>query len=420
MNAATVQVPPIQAGPIPGGRRVPMFELVRGLAALMVFAVHLTPAFSTLKPNSMAGYLRFMGAECVMVFFLLSGAVIGLSQENRAATAADFLVRRARRLLPLYVIACVFSLVVDWTVLGFPFEWRSIEHCLFDPAYGFRDMLKQGPHSNGPLWSLTFEVWYYLLFAVHLRFFPAHRFPFWWLILASAAFVVNFFTPSDSGLQSCVLVLTYSLLWLQGLACVSLARWIRVTPVTAIFFAGLALSLRPLDINGGYLDAGRHLLFGACLMPGFIYFLGGCLPWQRPSFREAALLSASYVLAGGLTLVFSHSLPVTRHTALTVAPATLGLALVIHFLCRDAVAPAWGRRVALILGRYSYALYLFHFVVWECMIPLFASPVTSALVTIVAAPLAAVWLETKVHPAILKLWDRWISGGRTSNHPAGT
>lgn len=131
--------------------------------------------------------LRY-GHEAVMVFFVLSGFFIHFNAAKALATATeaefvpgDFFKRRVRRLVPPYLFALLFTVGLDLVGrhLYPPLYAGSTGDGLLDEnfirkGYGraavlpalvmMPDSLGWDFGSNGPLWSLAFEVVYYLLY----------------------------------------------------------------------------------------------------------------------------------------------------------------------------------------------------------------------------------------------------------------
>ncbi|MBD2491106.1 acyltransferase [Aulosira sp. FACHB-615] len=135
-------------------------EGLRGYAAIAVALFHvfafknvLDPAYS---PNEYLGQLQ-PGHAAVMLFFMLSGYVIGLTNttEFSGKSVKNYLIRRAIRIIPIYWIVVIFSFLchpVDQftTVIGNLFFLQQV----FVPTIT----------NNASLWSLTYEVGYYFLF----------------------------------------------------------------------------------------------------------------------------------------------------------------------------------------------------------------------------------------------------------------
>ena len=158
----------LRAG-IPGGRQqlkrhLPELEALRGFAALYVFLHH-----ARLAPNSGLGALFYFGQEAVILFFLLSGFVIYLSTIRSGVRGYTYLVHRARRIYPMVIAALVLAYLSS--AVG--------ARAWIDPHLGNLAMnllmlqdvssLKRGVwadtyYGNTPLWSLSYEWWFYMLF----------------------------------------------------------------------------------------------------------------------------------------------------------------------------------------------------------------------------------------------------------------
>lgn len=212
---------------------LPFLDGLRGLAALYVVAGHArwllwegySEGFLTHPEQySAAGkllvyasaLLRY-GHEAVLFFFVLSGFVIHLRysrqlQAGKGAARFDwrsYVWRRAKRLYPPLLFALILTAVFDLLgrSLGYPIYFQSTPYDLINrnviadhnwltglgnlaflmtsyvPVWG----------TNGPLWSLKFEWWFYMLY-------PA----FWWVskksvlaatVLMTALWGASFYPP---------------------------------------------------------------------------------------------------------------------------------------------------------------------------------------------------------------------------------
>ena len=141
-------------------------EGLRGCASLAVLYGHLVATMAYVDPLYVPGRIwqhAEVGMMAVLLFFILSGYVIGLTNRRPAKqnSIGDYLSRRAVRLLPIYVVAVVFSWLVSRTA-----SWRALIGNLLllqntVPDSPFRVPLLD---SNPNLWSLHYEVIYYLGF----------------------------------------------------------------------------------------------------------------------------------------------------------------------------------------------------------------------------------------------------------------
>jgi peptidoglycan/LPS O-acetylase OafA/YrhL len=165
------------AGPVQA--RILLLDSLRGLAALVVMFHHVRTLFAPLDAELAANspalhaatrWVSARNVEAVLLFFVLSGFSIRLSVERRPLTAPagvrDYVARRAHRILPLYLLALFVAAAVAATVAPVPAQALSgvtlIGNLLFLQTAASVPGAWFLPYAgNGPLWSLSFEVFFY-------------------------------------------------------------------------------------------------------------------------------------------------------------------------------------------------------------------------------------------------------------------
>lgn len=169
-------------------------DAVRFLAALIVFAAHAS------YPRFDGGWLSFItpyGHEAVIVFFVLSGYVIGYVAHERERDLRTFFVSRLARLYSVVLWALILTLLLDRAgaaidpALYRP-DWlrpelipeRFFANLLFVNELWFSSIRA---FSNGVFWSLGYEFWYYVIFAVWYYVASFRR----WLLLAAVLVLVG-------------------------------------------------------------------------------------------------------------------------------------------------------------------------------------------------------------------------------------
>ncbi len=164
-------------------RRIASLDAIRGFAAVYVAAGHLVHSHF---PDAAHGVrLAFaFGQEAVMLFFLLSGYVIQRSvMAAPHLTAGGFLWRRFLRLYPLILLALFVSYATVALAAGRlvpPRLGTALGNLLAmqDFAPVKPGVLSDVYFENAPLWSLSYECWFYIWFAVlHWRVAPRLRTP---------------------------------------------------------------------------------------------------------------------------------------------------------------------------------------------------------------------------------------------------
>lgn len=156
-------------------------DLLRGMAALAVCAGHLRNFMfvdfrDLVLPGAMERVFYFatsVGHSAVIVFFVLSGYFVGGSVWRLASRGQfdwwDYLLARLTRLWVVLLPALVFTLLFD--ALGASVapgsgvaKWDQSLPTFLGNALFLQTIAVPVFGSNGPLWSLANEFWYYIAF----------------------------------------------------------------------------------------------------------------------------------------------------------------------------------------------------------------------------------------------------------------
>ena len=284
-------------------------DLVRALAAFTVLAAHVRGAswveFGALPSGQQTApvYAFFaltrLGQEAVMVFFVLSGLLVGGKLIERVRNGAfrleDYAADRAVRIFLPLIPACIFTVAINWMVFGISPDIAQL--CL--NIVGLNGVLSPTLTNNGPLWSLAYEIWFYVLGgALAVAFSRGHV-----SAIAIAFLGVLVFS---------VLNASYLLFWAAGAVMV------------------LVLSAR---------RAGAMAIFGAaCASCGVVLV-------------QLAMASKSVEASAAVPLFVAE------------AVLCIGFSLCLPFLCRNAtssVLAPFGRAIRF-ASSISYTVYLVHY-----------------------------------------------------------
>ncbi|HET7570711.1 MAG TPA: acyltransferase [Gammaproteobacteria bacterium] len=148
-------------------------DVMRFSAAAAVFCAH----FSSQRYSAgLFWQMEHYGGQAVMIFFVLSGFVISYTADTRDDTLRVFMRNRLARMYSVVVPALILTVAADSIGL-------ALAPDLYSPTWGFQNnmpfvqslltltFLTQAwgmhvqPFSMGPFWSLSYEFWYYILFA---------------------------------------------------------------------------------------------------------------------------------------------------------------------------------------------------------------------------------------------------------------
>ena len=171
-------------------------QLLRAVAAIAVAAFHVQ--FDLQRYFGLGERLPnlLIGAAGVDLFFVISGFVMVWTSGHKfgvPGAATDFLRRRVIRIVPLYwaVTAVYLAVIVAMPSSGPTYSPADIATSLFFiPALRPDGTIVQPIVGQG--WSLNYEMFFYVLFAVALLFKPKVGLPL--LLLALAALVSAHFS----------------------------------------------------------------------------------------------------------------------------------------------------------------------------------------------------------------------------------
>ena len=148
-------------------------DLLRATAALIVVLVHVRagafvvfgdlPAAQQTLPAKLFFGLTRSGREAVLVFFVLSGFLVGGQiirrvQEGRFSVSAYALERSTRILAPL-IPACLLTVAINWRFFDLPPDWGQAVLNMV----GLNGVVVAQLPNNNPLWTLAYEIWFYVL-----------------------------------------------------------------------------------------------------------------------------------------------------------------------------------------------------------------------------------------------------------------
>jgi exopolysaccharide production protein ExoZ len=148
-------------------RQFRSLQALRGVACLMVVFFHVGNWEPSTRPeNLLLSWVRPFGWAGVDLFFVLSGFIIAWTQDanlGRPAAVRSYIGRRLWRVYPIYLATWLATAVAMWALLGVPLGYGN-------GARACWNQLVLWPWNNGnhylPVaWSLTFEVFFYGVFA---------------------------------------------------------------------------------------------------------------------------------------------------------------------------------------------------------------------------------------------------------------
>ncbi len=226
----------------------PWLDWMRFLAAFAVLLVHARSlafvAYGDLPAEQqtqlVAGlfFLTRMGDEAVLTFFVLSGFLVGGRAVERLADGSfrprDYILDRVSRIMTPLAPALVFAAIVG-VLWGRGFDAGRFA-CNLASLQG---VFCHPYESNVPLWSLAYEMWFYILVWIAGAAIIARRFSAWTVIGLALGLIV--FTELDASYLFC---------WLVGAAAYgfrpnrpSVVEWLAALALLGIGTAGVQIGL---------------------------------------------------------------------------------------------------------------------------------------------------------------------------------
>ena len=265
----------------PNSKASSILDLIRFLSALVVFLFHF--------------YVPLPGYQAVMVFFVLSGyfissTVIKSINENRWSWS-DYLIKRVTRLWIVLIPALLLTYIVAKIQLGLFGEDFSPPNLklsnfisfelFFSNLFFMQGILVEGPFGlNGPLWSLTYEFWYYILFpCLVLMFRSSTKGKRFFYLLVSI--VISIFVGQK--------IMEYFLIWLLG-AIIPLIKPLNIEKAFLkyiILLTSLLFAIISLYYEAGssyFLDLRVGIMFALLTYLIVSFFNNGSVKYNIPKY----------------------------------------------------------------------------------------------------------------------------------------
>ncbi len=340
-------------------------DAVRFLAALMVVLYHANLRWLSTAIVPLSGH----GHAAVMVFFVLSGYVISYIHARRENTPAEYWASRLSRFYSLALPVVLLCPLVDMagaalnpaiyegaTTHGLALLRILTSLAWLNEVWGVSIM----SFSNVPYWSLCYEMWYYILFALCVFTGGRRRV----MLLAGAALLLG---PK---------ILLLAPVWALG---VVLHRWAPLQRVSP--------------------------------RAGAVLFVGSCIAFGLFQHYHLTELGSEWMRR----LVGEHLHRQLTFSKFVLTDYPLALIIAANFVGFRAIAPVAGRvllpfeRPIRHLSAYTFSLYLMH----QPLLQFYGALIDGDpagpwyFLAVLAATLATIWLAgsvTELRRHALRAW----------------
>lgn len=259
----------------------PHLDALRSLATLAVFVCHLRNLFfedliRIPNPSNLtkaAYFLTGFGHQSVVVFFVLSGLLVSIgvyrAHEQQSWSWRSYLIQRCSRLLIVLWPALALTFLLDWAgsalfgyreiyggdslggnVLRISILEKSSPLDYLSNAFFLNGTFAPTAGSNGVLWSLSQEFWYYLLLPLLVLLVRTAKPRARLLIAIATGIAWSFFVPGpDFHFSIWAMGAGVSLLWAYGGKSKKGPRWLTPLSFVALLACLTASRIRPAPGN---------------------------------------------------------------------------------------------------------------------------------------------------------------------------
>lgn len=239
--------------------KIEKLEALRGFAALYVLLHHFK-----IGEGTYLQYFTMQGQVAVMLFFVLSGFVIYYScHQKRSISFREYFIKRFRRIYFVFILALLISYLaaclnsrswLPFMPIEFVKNLTNFQDLSRHPGYWF-----EGYYGNTPLWSISYEWWFYMLFFPIFKFVRASRQRFFAIGISILGFATYMIYPNQISI-----IMGYFICWWWG---VEIAKiWLnnhkitfgRLKFINVSFVIMIVLSGAQLLLYRGTLSFGDH------------------------------------------------------------------------------------------------------------------------------------------------------------------
>lgn len=387
-------------------------EALRGLAALVVFLGHIL-SMMDVEHRWLAPLQPVLnwGTEAVILFFVLSGIVIRLSEERRQRAPAEFAIDRLVRIYPLYIIALLLACAACRVLAQEIAPTTVIGNLAF--VQSLQGYIAPTLPTDPPFWSLSFEMTFYASFALVL----ANRrvLKLWWtlailslcsyaIVLPGVSSTTRSWTLAAAWASHFRMIFAFSVIWLLGYALTRHRDRFRIDRGSALAVLPLAFAWARIKFYPDFYDPFRLLGFGAFLLPLFSSIVSRSSREIRLGLTVRAPLCALV-----LALLWTHS-DSLHATKLALSAFSIAACLLAPSLATRLRVPGFTMRALVYLGSISYALYVVHYPIVLVTTREVRNPVVAIVVVVATVIALSHLLERGLQPRIARAVRRLRTG----------
>ena len=387
-------------------------EFLRGISTVFILGWHM--AF--LAPTGHATRLTaYWGTDALIMFFMLSGLVINLSETQKPKPVKAYLSNRFIRIYPQFIAGMLLAFLALYiTNTSFPSIKAIIGNFfMVSTMKDYMGYVVPSIQSNLPVWSLSFEVAFYVLFAFTIGR-NQKKAIFYWFMLALIAIPLYFLKTDRDVLTHIIAVFAFSSVWLVGYYIYQYRDYFYAEKYTVLFGLGILPLISRIQFSANFYDPLKYFIFSIFAIPFFRYCLQ--LPPAGKKIKMIYLIipHTIFVIAA-LTIRY---MPLTNTIVYSTFPYVyMGVGYVIEKLKIKDWLINFITKVGTVTGKYSYSLYISHYTVLFVFSKLIHNVLLYALVSLPIILVIAYGLESWLQPAVMSYYKKRKQARTAVNEP---
>ncbi|HZY38129.1 MAG TPA: acyltransferase [Mucilaginibacter sp.] len=376
-------------------------EFFRGAASVFILGWHIAFLAPTGHPTQLSGY---WGTDALMIFFMLSGIVINLTESRKPKPAKEFLKNRFIRIYPLFIagmLLAFFALFV--TGRPFPSGKTSLGNFfMLSTMSDYMGYIVPSIQSNLAVWTLSFEMGFYILFAMTIGR-NQKKAIFYWFLIALISIPLYFLKVEKDVFFHIIAILAFSSIWLVGYYIYEYRNFFYADRNAAFFCLGILPLISRMHFSDNFYDPFKYFILSLFAIP----FLRYCLQLPYSGYKiKLIYLVIPHLLIVACALTMRY-MPLKNALVYSTLPyAYLGIGYLIHISKAKRKIISLVNKGGTVLGKHSYSLYITHFPIVFMFSLLIHNIALYVLVTLPVVALTTYQLENHVQPIIMGLLDK--------------
>lgn len=378
-------------------------EFLRGVSSIFILGWHI--AF--LAPTGHVTHLTaYWGTDALIMFFMLSGLVINLSESRKPKSRGAFIKNRFVRIYPQFVAGLLIGMAALY-ITGSAFPSLKVllgNFLMVSTMKDYMAYIVPSIKSNLPVWSLSFEGAFYLMFAFTIGR-RQKKAVFVWFLLSLIAIPVYFIRTERDFITHIVALFAFSSVWIVGYYIYQYRSVFYATKYTVLFSLGMLPLISRMQFSPNFYDPLKYFIFAIFAIPFFRYCLQ--LPPSGKKIKMGYLVAIHCLMVyAALTIRY---MPLKNALFYSTFPYLYMAAgyLIDLFKAKDPVIKLINK-VGAVTGKYSYSLYISHYPFVFIFSIFIHNILLYVLVTLPVVAFTAYLLESVLQPRITAFFRKDI------------